>query len=64
MSIIRVPHLGQDGQAMTDGKYLRCSAIFSTLLLAERDTDADFSGGLLLHLQLNRYKMVIDSYRY
>jgi hypothetical protein len=46
MSIIRVPHLGQDGQAMTDGKYLRSSAIFSpTLLLAERDTDADFSGG-------------------
>ena len=42
MSTIRVPHLGQDGQALTDGKYLRCSAIFSTLLLAERDTDADF----------------------
>jgi hypothetical protein len=63
MSFIRVPHLGQDGPVMTDDKYLRCSAIFSpTLLLAERDTDTDFSGGLF-HLKLNPCKMVTDGYR-
>jgi hypothetical protein len=63
MSIMRVPHLGQDGQAMTDGIYLRSSAIFLPRYYWLSAIPTPIFGWSMLHLQLNRCKMVTERHR-